>query len=205
MLVTPLSRASPFFFLSLIVTPPSLSWHADVRLWALCPITLTCDRWSSRAGAKGKIYRRKRRDFLRDWGQEERYYISLITFVTFVSRENTLIFKYHHRIFSLSPSPSPPPPPPPTPALNFGLTSRLVLPRGSFTSRVFRSSFSSCNFIWWKPREKPGAKLLSSSLAPRPSENLSSVRLSARKKIFRIEILFPFDYGLSCAFSRTRL
>lgn len=167
------------FFLSLTGTPPFFSWHANVRLWALCPITLTCDRWSLRAETKGKIYRRKRRDFLRDWGQERytRDIISLWLLLSLLYRAKILSFlsittgysRHHHRrLLRL--------------LISVSLPDWYSLPWGSFTSRVFRSSFSSCNFIWWKPREKSGAKLLSSSLALRPSENIPGVRLSARKK-----------------------
>lgn len=40
------------FFFVLCQSPSSLFPHADVRLWALCPISLTRDRWSSRASMK---------------------------------------------------------------------------------------------------------------------------------------------------------
>jgi len=66
------------------------------------------------------VKRRDIRDIISRW----------FLFVAFVSHENILIFEYHHGILAPSSSPSSPSPP----ALNFGLTSRLVLPQGSFTS-----------------------------------------------------------------------
>lgn len=113
----------------------SLFPHTDVRLWALCPISLTRDRWSSQAGMNWKISRRKHRDFERfpylcslplvkkyPWYYPIDYFCHFCIALKY-SHFRISLSRYFHRCYSRHPSSS---------ALNFELSFQLVLPSGFF-------------------------------------------------------------------------